>query len=643
MVLLKSLRGVISPTLQNISMSQRARLLQRTIIALILMVTLIGTGFYLRSTIPAITAVITILADAALLGALAALRSGRLRLAGLLFALTTWATTTYIMANLYSTSSNPLLGMYVVITVLCALTLGGMAGYLYGGLSLVTIVGILLLEGRGLLAPLVELTPSVKFTWHLVIFASASILVHTTIRAIDQLLRESSERADQLALKNRELEGIRRDLEGRVAERTHDILREKRFFEALFHNSPVAIVLLDLKGRVNAVNPAFERLFGYAQAEITGQNLDLLVADPQNPDEPFHNTWRTLQGEIITQQGRRRRKDGSLIWVEVLGAPIMDGEAQAGLLAIYYDMTAQRRAQEKLETSEREYRTLFENVLDGVYRSTPDGRFLTANPALIRMLGYDSLEELLAVDIRKDVYVNPADRDALLERQRREEVLRNVELLLKRKDGKHIVVLESSFVVRSPDGEVLYYEGTLTDITERKQAEEQLLFLATHDSLTGLPNRISFFEQLNQLIQQRGDGRKIAVLFLDLDGFKEVNDRFGHAHGDALLRRVAQLLQSTLRPGDLVARLSGDEFAFYFDNVDGPEHAAILAAKVQGILATPVQVMEVEVRITSSIGISLYPTDGCDAETLLKRADAAMYHAKEGGKNNYTLYYTLCG
>jgi len=195
-----------------------------------------------------------------------------------------------------------------------------------------------------------------------------------------------------------------------------------------------------------------------------------------------------------------------------------------------------------LKASETRYRELYENVVAGVFQTTPDGKFMAANPALVRMLGYGSEDELLELDIARDIYMFPEDRANWIRNIGTGEI-RNAELTLKRLDGRKIVVLENSRAVTGDDGEVRYYEGTLTDITEAHELSKQLSFEASHDALTGLINRREFEIRVQRALDgSQATGATHAVCYLDLDQFKVINDTCGHIAGDELLRQLASAL-----------------------------------------------------------------------------------------------------
>jgi len=215
-------------------------------------------------------------------------------------------------------------------------------------------------------------------------------------------------------------------------------------------------------------------------------------------------------------------------------------------------------------------------------------------------------------------------------------VVHGFEVRFRRCDGTVIWVRNTARAVHDADGRVLYHEGSLEDITERKRAEETIKHLAYHDDLTGLPNRRLFNDRLTlALAHAQRSQQKLAVMLLDLDHFKEVNDTLGHSVGDQLLQVVSKRLASLLRKGDTVARMGGDEFMLLLPEIAGGEGAAEVAQKILEAFREPFILDDHEIHVTTSIGIALYPEDGEDGDTLMKNADIAMYRAKDGGRDSY--------
>jgi diguanylate cyclase (GGDEF)-like protein/PAS domain S-box-containing protein len=291
-----------------------------------------------------------------------------------------------------------------------------------------------------------------------------------------------------------------------------------------------------------------------------------------------------------------------------------------------------------LRESEARYRGLFDGVPVGLYRSTRGGQLLDANPALVEMLGYLDRETLLETTTA-NLYVDAEDRGRLLALLERDRVVRGFEVRFRRRDGNVIWVRNTVRAVHNADGQVLYYEGSLEDITERKRVEEELAYMATHDALTGLPNRTLFNDRLTlALTHAHRNQRKLTVMLLDLDRFKDVNDTLGHSVGDKLLQAVGDRLTSLLRKSDTVARMGGDEFMLMLPGITQGEDAAKIAQKNLEAFRKPFVFNGHELRITTSIGIAMYPDDGEDADTLMRNADTAMYHAKDQGRDNYQRY-----
>ena len=290
--------------------------------------------------------------------------------------------------------------------------------------------------------------------------------------------------------------------------------------------------------------------------------------------------------------------------------------------------------------SESRYQRLFDGVPVGLYQFTPDWRILEANPALVAMLGYPDRESLCQTSA-VEIYAEPEELkrwQALIER---EGVLPAYELKLRRRDGEIIWIENNGRVVKEPNsGQMLYYEGSMEDITARKRAEEQLLHDAFHDTLTGLPNRALFVNHLKLALERakRHDDLLFALLFLDLDRFKLVNDSLGHGAGDKLLIAVAQKLKACVRPEDTVARLGGDEFAILLNDIADLSAAIHVAERIQKELSAPIRFGGHEVFTSASIGIALSSTGYERTEDILRDADIAMYRAKSQGQACYEVF-----
>lgn len=347
--------------------------------------------------------------------------------------------------------------------------------------------------------------------------------------------------------------------------------------------------------------------------------------------------WDT--GEHFFEEYRVVRKDGGLLHWHHSGNLLRGaGGRPTRCIGTVTDVSGRRQIEEALRISEKRYRTLFERNLAGVYRSTLDGRILDCNESFARIFGYASREEVLQ-QTAWDMYIKREDREAAVAKLLERQNLTNYEICLRRKDGSSVWVLESEHLIEGPDGRLSVIEGTAIDITERKRAEEQVKHLAFHDPLTNLPNRLLFNDRLTLAVAQaHRHNQKLAVLFLDLDRFKVINDSLGHSVGDELLRQVAERIQEHVREGDTVARLGGDEFTLLVPGITAEEDAAKIARKICDAVHDPFWIDGRELFVTTSLGVSVYPSDGHDAETLVRNADSAMYRAKEQGRDNYQLY-----
>jgi diguanylate cyclase (GGDEF)-like protein/PAS domain S-box-containing protein len=291
------------------------------------------------------------------------------------------------------------------------------------------------------------------------------------------------------------------------------------------------------------------------------------------------------------------------------------------------EVTERRRA-------ERRYRALFERNLAGVYIARTNGTILECNDACARMLGYDSGERLIEGGGAIQYFDAAEHRQAIDELMDKGSVV-NHEAQLLRRDGDVVWVLQTLGISNTDQGEAII-EGIVLDITDRKRTEQEVEFQAYHDSLTGLPNRMLFMDRLGVAVSQaRRRQQPLSVMFLDLDDLKVVNDTLGHSAGDHLLQLVAERLVTCLRQEDTVARIGGDEFTLLLPPPITQGEATTVAKKVLTAIQKPFVIGEDEIRLTTSIGIAVYPTDGEDPDTLLANADGTMYRVKEAGGASY--------
>lgn len=376
----------------------------------------------------------------------------------------------------------------------------------------------------------------------------------------------------------------------------------------------------------NAFDPSYEAFLARIHTD-----------DREKVDRAVHSALESATPYEI--EHRILGPDGTVRHVHERGRVEHDARGEAvRVIGTVQDVTEKKRAEDILRASEESYRGLFHSVREAIYIQDVDGRFIDVNHGALEMYGmpYADLIGKTPADVAA-----PGMNDLELARRKFELALggepQHMEFWGQRSNGEAF------------PKEVHMYDGhyfgkqvviaVASDITERKRAEARLRDLATFDSLTQLPNRNTLLDRLGQcILQARRRGCNIAVLFLDLDRFKQINDSLGHPIGDRLLLEVAERLRHLVRDGDTVARLGGDEFVVLLDQLARPEDAGMVAAKIIDDIGRPYRIDEYNLFITTSIGISVYPHDGDDANGMLKNADAAMYHAKESGRNGYSFY-----
>lgn len=389
--------------------------------------------------------------------------------------------------------------------------------------------------------------------------------------------------------------------------------------------------------------------------ELTGyQPEDLLLNSRISYDELTLPEDREMVHQVITDAIARQTRfvleyritkaDGEVRWVGERGMAVTDpANGRAVLEGFIQDINERKRAYEAMREAERRFRSIFENAVEGIFQSTPSNGYIAVNPALARMYGYDSPQHLMTElrDIDRQVYVDPGRRGEFLRCMEENGLVLNFESRAWRRDGSIIWISENARAVRNDAGAILLFEGTVEEITQRKQHEAAIQFQATHDALTGLPNRTLLYDRLEQaVLQAHRHGGSLAVVFFDLDQFKYVNDSLGHQVGDRLLKTVASRLKSCVRDADTVARLSGDEFVLLLAKQNSEDSVTQALQRILEKVAAPWFVNNVELQITCSMGVSLCPADGNDADTLLKHADIAMFRAKQSGRNNFQFFST---
>lgn len=598
------------------------------------------------------------------------------------------------------------------------------------------------------------------------------------------------------------------DRRWRIEFATKEALRQREErFRSLVQNSSDMIAILDPRGTIEYVTPSSERILGYKPEELVRTNSFEYV-HPEDVDRVQTALMSAIKNAVSTVsiEYRIRNTDGNWIYLESVCKNLLNDPNIKGLVVNSRNITKRKQAEEAVRKIEQKYRNIVENAVEGIFQTTPDGQYLTVNPMLAVIYGYNSPVELIAsiTDITSQLYVDPQRRLEFKQILQAKDAVWGFESEVYRKDGQIIWISESARAVRDENGTLLGYEGTVVDITQRKQAEAELQkrdkllegvatamthlltstdystaidrvletlgevtgidriyiyeqhtdlktkqdvatlrfdwnrflrqregedtvilnrnkpeilclcipgypcsecficqqkpplsqlivpifvddiswgyitfedysqerqwssgeesiltamaasiggtierqraedtirYQAFHDLLTGLPNRNSLNENLSSALTKANKRRdKMAVMFIDLDRFKTINDTLGHAVGDRLLQKATQRLKCCVRSGDLIARWGGDEFTLLLPQISTIDDATKIAQRILDILKPAFSLEGHQLYISSSIGIAIYPEHGENAKTLLKNADAALYRAKAEGRNNYQIY-----
>ena len=425
-----------------------------------------------------------------------------------------------------------------------------------------------------------------------------------------------------------------------------EVLDRSRVLDTLVNNleGMAYRCLNDADWKMIFVSQGCLELTGYAPAELVN-SARIAWEEITCPDDrarvrecissSVNNQKRfSVQYWITTQSGQKK-------CVVERGIPVPDEHGEVVIEGFIEDITAQREMLQAQEQAELRYRNIFEHASEGIFQTTCDGHYLAANPALARIYGYATPQELIAdlSDIGQRLYVHSGRREIFQRLMETQGEVLNFESEVYRHDGSRIWISENAHIVRGPQGEFICYEGTVQDISERKHYQEQLERQANHDLLTGLPNRILLGDRIEQGIARATRlGYYLGLVFIDLDNFKFINDSLGHPAGDELLKEIATRLTGCLRHSDTVARLGGDEFVLLINDHYQVSTVISLLKRVLQEISRPLMLSGREFHVGASLGVALFPEDGEDAQSLLKHADVAMYAAKDHGRNNFQFF-----
>ncbi|WP_394234902.1 PAS domain S-box protein [Niallia oryzisoli] len=418
----------------------------------------------------------------------------------------------------------------------------------------------------------------------------------------------------------------------KMKKETMELKMNQQHYYSLYQHNPDLVLTADLDGKILSVNKVVEA-YGYTKEEVLQKSF-VTYLDPEECEKTIKHFEIAKGGEPTTYDSAFTGKNGDRFTINVKNIPIIVNNQIVGVYGIIKDITELKRAQMRLTETEDKYRSLTENSVVGTY-ITQDGKFVYVNQRFSGIFGY-SQEELIGSNVMD--YVYPEDHSVIIEnamkRVQDPSATTHYQYRIINKE-KNILHIENFGAAMMFQGKLAAI-GTIVDITARKKAEEMIEYLAYHDSLTGLDNRHHFSNRLKTAISDKNT-QQLAVYFIDLDRFKYINDSMGHGIGDRLLKAVSERLNQSFSEHIHLARNGGDEFIAFLSNRDRNEVTDI-ASQILDCFATPFYIEQYELYITASIGISLYPENGKDIDTLIKHADIALYEAKQKGKNTFQYY-----
>ncbi|MGE5516657.1 MAG: putative bifunctional diguanylate cyclase/phosphodiesterase [Bacteroidota bacterium] len=427
--------------------------------------------------------------------------------------------------------------------------------------------------------------------------------------------------------------------EAQASARARELARAaEACLDTVMSSLPDALIIADDQGRVRKINPRTVALFGYGMDEVLDEPVDGLLAEPYA--RQLRERWKgfvATGADGLISSGREvlgRRKDGGVVPMELSVAQLeRDGERR--FIVVLHDISARKRALARLDVAEK----VLECTMEGVMVTDRRGTMLWVNQGFCRISGY-SREEVLGqkAAMLKSGLQGP-DFYAAMWGQIRQQGEWEGEIWNRRKDGEAYPEWLTIKAITDPSGQVTRYVGVFSDISKHKRAEETIRTLTYYDAVTRLPNRYLFMDRLHQALERAPrSGRKLALVMIGLNRFKQINETLGHQTGDQLLRVVAERLGASLRGHDTVARLRGDTFCCLLTDLAQDHDAHLVISRLLESFATSLEVDDHELYITAKVGISVYPVDGTDPDDLVQKAETAMNRSKELADNTYQFY-----
>ena len=477
--------------------------------------------------------------------------------------------------------------------------------------------------------------------------ADALILILSTPAGEDGARLAVQNGADDYLVKSQinamDLPRALRYLMERRAVREALTLSEARF-HAMSDASPLGIFVSDAAGECVYTNEAYHKISGLTFEQTLGTNWSNAI-HPDDRRRVLGEWWEAARGGATFQSETRfLRGDGSVVWARLNAAVMLDGKRSRGHVQTVEDISERKAADDALFAEKERAQVTLNSIGDAVLTTNLPGNVTYLNQVAELMTGWSRelavgrpLTEVFRIidGVTRESAPNPAERAI---RENRTVGLAADSILLCR-DGGELAIEDSAAPIHNRDGQVAGAVIVFHDVSESRAMAQKMAYLAQHDFLTGLPNRALLTERLSRAIgQAKRHGKRIGLIFVDLDYFKHINDSLGHALGDLLLQRVADRLISCIRDTDTVCRQGGDEFVILLAEIELASDAAPIAQKLLAAVAEPCLIAGHELHVSLSVGISIFPDDGQNADEVMKNADTAMYHAKANGRNNYQFF-----
>lgn len=424
-----------------------------------------------------------------------------------------------------------------------------------------------------------------------------------------------------------------------IDSRNRALQESEALFRAVFDNAAVGIALLSTDGTYIKVNQGFSDLVGYDADELLQQGFTFQrITHADDLEENMRQVLRMAQGEVDHYATEKRyvHKNGSVVWVKLASSAVRDGGEQPRFfVAVAHDITARKASEAGLQLAA----SVFRHAREAIMVTDPAGIIIEVNDAFTQITGFERADAVGNTPRILSAQSNASEVHADMWRHLQERGHWVGEIWNRRKNGELFAELQTITAVYDKAGQVQHYVSLFSDITQMLEQRKVLERIAHYDALTDLPNRVLLADRLHQAMSHcKRAGTALAVAFLDLDGFKAVNDRWGHEAGDSLLVTIARRLQSVLREGDTLARMGGDEFVVILVDLQGSSDCEPVLERMLEAAAQPIPVGDAQAQVSASVGVALYPQDGNDPDLLLRHADHAMYQAKQSGKSRYCFF-----